>query len=287
MPSGETLKLHLRPGTTVTFRGNTIFGYQLWEGPLVEINGTDVVIQGEDGAILDGQGSLYWDGLGEWGTVKPKFFTLQLHNSIMSNIHVLNNPVHCVLLADSSNVTLDGWVIDASDGHPVSINYLYVRIFSQNLFFCKDVAGTDYAGHNTDGFDIWNSTNVVLSNSMVQNQDDCVAIRCGKHLYCICQKQAKLPLLLGENIVVEDMVCYGGHGLSISVGFSNESYEQNVLRNVIIKDSILQGGENAIHIKTHVDGTIGLIQNITYQNIEFQGLFKICSKSAQFDSIDV
>lgn len=120
VPSGETLKLHLRRGTTVTFRGTTTFGFQHWEGPLVEINGTDVVITGEDDAILDGQGQLYWDGLGEWGTVKPKFFTLQLHNSIMSNIHVLNNPVHCVLLADSSNVTLDGWVIDASSGDPVS-----------------------------------------------------------------------------------------------------------------------------------------------------------------------
>lgn len=72
---------------------------------------------------------------------------------------------------------------------------------------------------------------------------------------------------------MEDLICYAGHGLSISVGFSNDTYEQNVLQDVIVKDCILQGGENGIHIRTHVDGTTGLIQNITYDNIQFQGLF--------------
>lgn len=49
VPAGETLKLHLRDGSTLKFRGTTTFGYQEWDGPLVEINGTDVVIQGEEG----------------------------------------------------------------------------------------------------------------------------------------------------------------------------------------------------------------------------------------------
>lgn len=106
-------------------------------------------------------------------------------------------------------------------------------------------------------------------------------------IFSVYVKNNVLTFHLGENIIVEDMVCYGGHGLSISVGFSNESYEQNVLKNVIIKDSILEGGENAIHVKTHVDGGIGLIQNITYENIDFQGLLKTFSKSAQLDSVDI
>lgn len=122
VPAGETLKLTLRSGTTVKFRGTTTFSYYEWEGPLVEINGTDVNIYGEDDSLLDGQGELYWDGKGEWSSiVKPKFFIIQLHNSVMSNIHVLNHPIHCVLLADSSNVTLDGWSINSESGNVVSI----------------------------------------------------------------------------------------------------------------------------------------------------------------------
>lgn len=34
-------------------------------------------------------------------------------------------------------------------------------------------------GKNTDGFDVRNSTNIVIRNSVVFNQDDCVAINSG------------------------------------------------------------------------------------------------------------
>jgi len=33
---------------------------------------------------------------------------------------------------------------------------------------------------NTDAFDVWNSTNVIIEDSVVYNQDDCIAVRCGK-----------------------------------------------------------------------------------------------------------
>lgn len=33
----------------------------------------------------------------------------------------------------------------------------------------------------------------------------------------------------------------------------------------------MKGGTNGIHIKTHTDGGIGLLQNITYENIEING----------------
>lgn len=34
-------------------------------------------------------------------------------------------------------------------------------------------------GHNTDGFDIGTSSNVVIDGAKVYNQDDCVAINSG------------------------------------------------------------------------------------------------------------
>ncbi|KAL1505594.1 hypothetical protein ABEB36_005123 [Hypothenemus hampei] len=236
VPGGETLVLHLRPGTTLQFRGNITFNHAVWHGPLVDIKGRNVKIDGSD-AILNGQGEKYWDGLGEWGSVKPDFFTIQLHNSTINNIHVLNAPLHGVFLTNSSHVELDSWVIDNSQGN-------------------AEVNGLTKAGHNTDGFDIFNSTDIVLTNGVVNNQDDCVALRSG------------------ANILVTDFVCQGGHGLSISVGFSNTSVHLNTLKNVTISNSILEGGENGIHIKTHVDAGNGLIQNVTYDNIVFQAPLK-------------
>lgn len=48
------------------------------------------------------------------------------------------------------------------------------------------------AAHNSDGFDFSSSNNVVLSNTIVMNQDDCVAVTSG------------------ENITVTGMTCSGG-----------------------------------------------------------------------------
>lgn len=234
VPAGKTLNLDLRDDTSVYFRGVLKFGHAEWEGPLIAINGTGVTIAGETGSVLDGQGQLYWDGQGEWGSLKPKFFIIQLHNSTIRDIYVKNCPVHCVLLADSSDVEFLDWTIDNQAGDP-------------------DVAGPGKYGHNTDGFDVWNSNNIVLKNGIIYNQDDCVALRCG------------------ANILVDNFYCHGGHGLSISVGFSNDSIPLNTLRNVTISNSMLYGGENGIHIKTHVDGWIGSIENITYENILIRG----------------
>nr|ADU33257.1 endopolygalacturonase [Sitophilus oryzae] len=234
VPGGEALKLPLQDGTRVTFRGNTTFGHAVWAGPLVEINGTNIQFEGEDRAIIDGQGQLYWDGKGGWGDVKPSFFTVQLHNSSMKNINVLNTPKDCVLLTDSTNVELSNWTIDDSAGD-------------------QDKAPGKY-GHNTDGFDVFNSTDVIIRDAVVYNQDDCVAVRSG------------------NNITIENFYCHGGHGLSISAGWSNDSFFLNTLTNVNFRNSLLEEGQNAIHIKTHIDAGRGLMENITYENITFSGM---------------
>jgi polygalacturonase len=55
--------------------------------------------------------------------------------------------------------------------------------------------------HNSNGFDISSTTNLVLSDTTVMNQDDRVAVTSG------------------TDIMVTGMTCSGGHGLSIgSVG---------------------------------------------------------------------
>ncbi|KAH1020838.1 hypothetical protein HUJ04_010434 [Dendroctonus ponderosae] len=176
------------------------------------------------GSSFNGQGELYWDGLGIWGSLKPNFFQLRLHNTVMSNIVVLNPPKHSVILQDSTNVELIAWTIDASAG--------------------AETGGVE-VGQNTDGFIVKNSTYVVLQNSVVYNQ--------------------------GAHILVDDVICYGGHGLTLSVGLSADNVELNTLVNVTFINSILSGGKNAIHIKTHVDGGAGKIEKVVYKNIEFVG----------------
>lgn len=40
-------------------------------------------------------------------------------------------------------------------------------------------AGDSEGGHNTDGFDIGSSSNVIIDGANVYNQDDCVAVNSG------------------------------------------------------------------------------------------------------------
>ncbi|XP_060534909.1 polygalacturonase-like [Cylas formicarius] len=231
VPANVTLKLNLTDGATVTFKGNITFGYAIWDGPLVTINGTSITVKGAEGSVCDGQGQLYWDGQGGWSGPKPQFFTIQAFGgSVFRDIYVLNSPMDVVQVTNSDDVLFTNWVIDDSVGD-------------------KGVAPTGKEGHNTDAFDVWNSTNVEIRDSIVYNQDDCLAVRCGANVY------------------VHDLFCHGSHGLSISVGFSNDSVPLNTLENVTIADSVIVNSDNGIHIKTHIDGGYGSIKNVTYRNI--------------------
>lgn len=51
VPAGKQLTLNIRDGSIVTFRGNTTFEQEFWQGPLVHINGSNFMIRGEEGKI--------------------------------------------------------------------------------------------------------------------------------------------------------------------------------------------------------------------------------------------
>lgn len=76
VPGNVTLNLEgLNDGTTVTFEGRTTWDFYEWFGPLFSVSGNYITVTGAPGSVLDGQGSLWWDGLGNGGgRTKPKFF---------------------------------------------------------------------------------------------------------------------------------------------------------------------------------------------------------------------
>ncbi|OBT90292.1 hypothetical protein VE02_03353 [Pseudogymnoascus sp. 03VT05] len=107
-------------------------------------------------------------------------------------------------------------------------------------------------GKNTDAFDIGSVDQLTITGATVYNQDDCVAINSG------------------TNIVISNMNCNGGHGLSIgSVG----GRDDNTVQNVQIKDSTVTNSAIGVRIKTNV-GTTGLVDKVTYSNIKLSGITK-------------
>jgi polygalacturonase len=237
VPTSTTLDLSkLETGTTVTFAGKTTFAFTDWDSDLIQIGGENITIQGASDSVIDGNGQAWWDGQGSnGGRAKPDHFIVlkTTGKSVVQNLRIQNWPVHCFEITSASGTTITGLTLDNSAGN--APNY---------------ASGGLPAAHNTDGFDVSGSTNIVITNTRVINQDDCVAVTSG------------------TNITVSNMVCDGGHGLSIgSVGGKSN----NVVSNVLFTNSVVKNSENGARIKTN-SNTTGTISNIEWSNIRVSNI---------------
>ncbi|ERL93975.1 hypothetical protein D910_11260 [Dendroctonus ponderosae] len=231
VPAETTLTLSLKSGTKLTMEGTWTWKYAEWKGPLLKITGSGVTVTGS-GLTLNGQGADYWDGKGDSGITKPKFLTIATTGgSTFSDINLLNCPHQCISISSASDTTLDNFVVDVSDGD-------------------------DNGGHNTDGFDVSGSTGITVQNSVVKNQDDCVAVN------------------QGSDMVFKNLTCSGGHGLSLSVGQSTSDGSVNTVKNVTFSDCTVTNSANGIHVKTHSDAGTGSISDVTYKSIKLSSITK-------------
>ena len=122
----------------------------------MSVSGTNIVVTGASGNVLDGGGARWWDGEGSnGGKTKPKFFYAHsLTTSSITGLNIKNTPVQTFSVNGAKTLTLSNINIDNS-------------------------AGDTQGGHNTDAFDVGSSTGVTISSAVVKNQDDCLAINSG------------------------------------------------------------------------------------------------------------
>ncbi|GLI78379.1 hypothetical protein PoHVEF18_006693 [Penicillium ochrochloron] len=237
-PPSSTIDLQsLQTGAVVTFAGTTTFGdtYDNNFDPIV-VSGHDITITGAEGHVIEGNGAAYWDGEGSnGGQDKPDHFFVvkKTYNSKITNLNIMNWPVHCFSITGSQNVVFSGLVLNNTAGDEPN-----------------SASGSKAAAHNSDGFDVSSSDYITLEDIEVYNQDDCVAVTSG------------------TQIVVDSVYCSGGHGLSIgSVGGKSN----NTVDGVTFKNSQVVNSENGCRIKSNAD-TTGSISNIVYQNITVSGI---------------
>ena len=129
------------------------------------MSGTDITVKQASGAKINCDGARWWDGKGSnGGKTKPKFFQAhKLDESSITGLKIYNTPVQGFsILAD--HLTITDVTIDNS-------------------------AGTS-KGHNTDAFDIGQSTYITIDGATVYNQDDCLAINSGEVCICAVAKRA-------------------------------------------------------------------------------------------------
>jgi polygalacturonase len=114
--------------------------------------------------------------------------------SKIQNLHIQNWPTHLFSISSCSNTIMQNLLLNNSAGDAPNAR-----------------SGGLAAAHNSDGFDLSSSSNFTITDSIVYNQDDCVAITSG------------------NNVTVSNMYCSGGHGMSIgSVGGKSNNNVTNI-----------------------------------------------------------
>ncbi|KAG7447909.1 glycoside hydrolase family 28 protein [Guyanagaster necrorhizus] len=222
--SGDTLVLSPADGATVTMAGDITFAQTSTDGPLFTIDGSDITFNGA-GYKFDGNGADYWDGEGTNGGVDKPHPLLKFKGSgTYSDFTVLNTPAQAISIGNSDGLTFDSITVDNSAGD------------------------TDDLGHNTDGFDV-SADDVTIQNSVVKNQDDCIAINDG------------------SNIQFLNNQCSGGHGISIGSIASDDSVSGITISGNTVTDSMY-----GFRIKVQASATSASVSNITYSGNTVSGI---------------
>ena len=114
-----------------------------------------------------------------------------------------------------------------------------------------------YVDNLIDGWDIYRSNNVAVTNSYIINGDDCVSFKPNS-----------------TNILVENLYCQGSHGISVG-SLGEYAGTQDIVQNVLVKNITMVNAENGARIKAFggsssatstSGGGNGYAQNITFQN---------------------
>ncbi|PCH33713.1 glycoside hydrolase family 28 protein [Wolfiporia cocos MD-104 SS10] len=221
---GDTLTFSFADGASVTMTGDITFASTTASGPLVTLEGTDITFNGGD-RTFDGNGADYWDGEGtNGGKAKPHPFMKIKASGLFEEFTVLNTPAQAISVGNDAALTIS----------KVTVN--------------NKAGDTDSLGHNTDGFDV-SASNVKIANSVVENQDDCIAINSG------------------SNIIFEDNTCSGGHGMSIGSIASGKTVSGVKFAGNTVTDSMY-----GVRIKVDQDATSGSVSNVTYSGNTISGI---------------
>ncbi|KAL1652038.1 Exopolygalacturonase X-1 [Diplodia intermedia] len=201
-----------------------------------QLGGEDVNVYG--GGTVDGSGQAWYDLYAEdIYILRPILFgTIGLHGGSISNIKLRYSPQWYNLVVNSSDVVFSN--IDIAGGS-VSAN----------------------PAKNTDGWDTYRSTNIVIQDSHINNGDDCVSFKPNS-----------------TEIVVQNLWCNGSHGISVG-SLGQYAGEVDIVENVYVYNVSMSDASDGARIKVwpgapaslsgdlQGGGGLGSVNNITYDTM--------------------
>lgn len=191
------------------------------------INHLEVSGDNQQTSLIDGYGSSWWTK----DMRKPVLLSFENVNYLaMNNIQFINPPFHTVHLFQSSYINIDSVTVNA----PVS-------------------------AVNTDGFDLYSSQHVNMSNLNISNGDDGIAINTYSNNPTL-DHHAVGPT---TDVNIQNATLSNGHGLAIgSLVYGN-------VNNINIKNINIYNTEYGLRIKTRCDSSCSQTKNVVISNINY------------------
>ena len=150
---------------------------------------------------------------------------------------------------ESKNTIIEGVTIKNSPFWNIN------PVFCQNITIKSVRIEATNPSPNTDGIDPDSCKDAVISNVYFDVSDDCIAIKSGR------DGQGRRIGHPTENALITKCHMVSGHG-----GVSTGSEESGGVRNVTIKNSVIQSTTRGIYIKATKDRG-GVVENVYVNNI--------------------
>ncbi|KIM82178.1 glycoside hydrolase family 28 protein [Piloderma croceum F 1598] len=231
--TSATYNKHISLAGTLSFTDDTTY-WQQNSFKFTYQNATTFWLLGGKNISLYGGGTIQGNGQAWYNlystnssVLRPIPLTIyEAINIVVRDITVLQTPFWNFFVSDSKKIVFDDITLHST----------------------STIAGID--AKNTDGWDIYRSDDVTITNSQITNQDDCVSFKPNS-----------------TNVLVQNLICNGSHGISVgSLGQYNGEFD--LVENVSVSNIHMLNAQNGVRIKSWAGPNVGsgLVKNISYSH---------------------
>lgn len=203
-----------------------------------ELGGSDVNFYTSGDGVLDGNGQAWYDLYAANDLIlRPILMgVIDLHDAVIGPLKLRYSPQYYNFVANSSNVIFTDYDVSG---------------FSTSTNVAK----------NTDGWDTYRSSDIVIQNSTVNNGDDCVSFKPNS-----------------TSILVQNMYCNGSHGISVG-SLGQYAGETDIVQDVYVYNismfnasdgariKVWPGNQAALSPDLQGGGGTGFVKNVTYEGM--------------------
>ncbi|KAJ3552519.1 hypothetical protein NM688_g4112 [Phlebia brevispora] len=209
------------------------------------LSGSHICMHG--GGTINGNGQVWWDALSTNG---------QDAGTAGGSSRTFARPIP-LTVGNSSHVEIEDINFV---GSPFWNNFVYQ---SDHVTYKKiiidSVSYSSAPAANSDGWDIYRSSDVVITESWINNDDDCVSFKPNS-----------------TNVEVSHLFCNGSHGISVG-SLGQYAGETDIVANVTVFNVTLENAQNGARIKAFggspdpnstAGGGTGSASNITFRDFK-------------------